>query len=418
MTGDQPYPRMVELRQHFEAVTLDDVAGAVQREVEATGVLASLQDGARIAVAAGSRGISNIALITRTVIDQLVAAGARPFVVPAMGSHGGATAEGQAEVLDSYGISEATMGVPVEATMEVVEVDRLDDGTPVLVNRRAAEADGIVLINRVKPHTSFRGPFESGLMKIMTIGLGSHRGATYAHAQGAQGLSRLVPAVGAAVIARLPVLMGLAIIENAYERTARVVGLRADRIESQEPGLLEEARASMPRLLVKDIDLLIVDEMGKDISGTGMDTNVIGRMMLPGVKEPDDPGVKRIMVRSLSDRTHGNANGVGLADVISRRLHGQIDFAATYANAFTSTFLNRAYIPVVMETDREAVDAMFEVLRLEEPSAARLVRIHNTLELERIQVSESLAREFGGHPDLEQVGEMSPMSFGADGSLV
>ena len=418
MKGAERYPRMVEFRQRFEAVALYDLADAVRREVEATGVLAALQPGARVAVAAGSRGIANIAQITRTVIDLLKADGARPFVFPAMGSHGGATAAGQKEVLSSYGISEATMGVPVEATMEVVEVDRLDDSTPVLVNRLAAEADGIVLINRVKPHTSFRGRFESGLMKMITIGLGCHRGATFAHAQGAQGLARLVPAVGTAVIERLPVLMGVAIIENAYEQTARLVALKGDQIEAREPALLEEARASMPRLVVKGIDLLIVDEMGKDISGTGMDTNVIGRMMLPGVVEPEDPGVARIMVRGLSERTHGNANGVGLADVITRRLFQQIDFKATYANAFTSTFLNRAYIPVVMETDREAVEAMFEVLRLDEPAAARVVRIRNTLELEHVQISESLAREFGSHPDLEQVGALSPMTFDAGGSLL
>ena len=418
MSSTQPYPRMVELRQRFDAVVLDDVPGAARREVAATGALEGLQPGARIAVTAGSRGIANIASITRTVVDLLVEAGARPFVVPAMGSHGGAAAEGQRQVLDSYGISEATMGVPVEATMDVVEVTRLDDGTPVLVNRLAAEADGIVLINRVKPHTSFRGRFESGLMKMMTIGLGSHRGATFAHAQGADGLARLVPAVGAAVIANLPVLLGLAIIENAYDQTARLVGLRGDQIEAQEPELLIEARAAMPRLLVQGIDLLIVDEMGKDISGTGMDTNVLGRMMLPGIPEPEAPGVKRIMVRALSERTHGNANGVGLADVITRRLHGQIDFPATYANAFTSTFLNRAYIPVVMETDREAVEAMFEVLRLENPGEARLVRLRNTLELEHIQVSETLAGEFDGHPDLEREGDLKPMTFNAAGALV
>ncbi|MFH1568737.1 MAG: lactate racemase domain-containing protein [Gemmatimonadota bacterium] len=408
---------MVGVRQRFDAVALEDPAATTRQELTRVGLAGAVAPGARIAVAAGSRGIANLAAITRAVVDAVRQAGGRPFLFPAMGSHGGATAEGQRQVLASYGLTEESMGAPVESTMEVVELSRLADGTPVLVNRLAAGADGIILINRVKPHTSFRGPFESGLMKMMTIGLGSHRGATYAHAQGAQGLARIIPAVGRAVIERLPVLLGLAIIETAYEQTGRIVALRAQEIEPREPELLEEARAAMPRLLVDGIDLLIVDEMGKDISGTGMDTNVIGRMMLPGVPEPEHPGVSRIMVRALSERTHGNANGVGLADVVTRRLYNQIDFKATYANAFTSTFLNRAYIPVVMETDQEAVEAMLAVLHLEDPTAARVARIRSTLEVERIQLSEPLAQQYAGHPDLERLGEPAPMAFDGEGTL-
>ena len=367
---------------------------------------------------AGSRGIADIALITSTVIECIKRCGGEPFVLPAMGSHGGATAAGQVEVLASYGISEKTMGVPVKATMEVVQVNELEDGTPVLVNPLALEADGIVVINRIKPHTSFRGEFESGLMKMLTVGLGSHKGATLAHSQGAQGLTRMVPGIASAMLEKVSVLMGVAIVENAYEKVARIVAIPAEQIEQQEPRLLVEARDNMARLLVQGIDLLIVDEMGKDISGTGMDTNVLGRMMLPGVKEPDVPGVSRIVVRDLSERTHGNANGVGLADIITRRLFDRIDFKATYANAFTSTFLNRAYIPVIMETDRDAIAAGFEVLGLADPSQARVARIRNTLELEHIEISEALVREFGDHADLEQESDLQPMSFSEEGSLL
>jgi len=411
------FPRMASFRQRFDAVAVEDVAAAVAAELDGVDLPGAISPGSRIAVAAGSRGITHIDLILRTVVDWLRAAGAQPFVFPAMGSHGGATAEGQKRVLAGYGISEDTMGVPVEATMEVVEVDRLEDGTPVLVNRLAAEADGIVLVNRVKPHTSFRGRFESGLMKMMTIGLGSHRGATLVHTQGAEGLSRLIPAVGKSVLANASVLLGVAIVENAHEQTSRVAALRPEQIEDREPELLAEAREAMPRLSVRGIDLLIVDEMGKDISGTGMDTNVLGRMMLPGVEEPTEPGVNRILVRDLSERTHGNANGVGLADMITRRLFDKIDFEATYANAFTSTFLNRAFIPVVMETDQEAVSSVFDVLRMDDPAQARVVRIRNTLELDRIQLSEALACEFGADPDLEQTGELAPMAFDDTGGL-
>ena len=413
-----PFPSMARFRQRFEVNSIGNVAGAVREQLAAAGLKEAIAPGARIAVTGGSRGIDEIDLITRTVIDCIRECGGQPFVLPAMGSHGGATAEGQKEVLSSYGISQESMGVPVEATMEVVKVDTLDDGTPVFVNRLALEADGIVLVNRVKPHTSFRGPYESGLMKILTVGLGCHRGATLAHSQGAQGLTRMVPGIARAMMKKTRVVMGVAIIENAYEKTARIACMPAVEIEQREPELLAEARQAMPRLMVQGIDLLIVDEMGKDISGTGMDTNVIGRMMLPGVKEPEKPGVSRIVVLDLSERTHGNANGVGLADIVTRRLFERIDFKATYANAFTSTFLNRAYIPVVMETDREAVAAVLDLLRMENPAKARVARITNTLKLERIQISEALVREFGGHPDLEQESDLEPMAFSDAGTLL
>ncbi|MBQ41391.1 MAG: DUF2088 domain-containing protein [Gemmatimonadetes bacterium] len=413
-----PFPSMARFRQRFEVNSIGNVAGAVREQLAAAGLKEAIAPGARIAVTGGSRGIDEIDLITRTVIDCIRECGGKPFVLPAMGSHGGATAEGQKEVLSSYGISQESMGVPVEATMEVVEVDTLDDGTPVFVNRLALEADGIVLVNRVKPHTSFRGPHESGLMKILTIGLGCHRGATLAHSQGAQGLTRMVPGIARAMMKKTRVVMGVAIIENAYEKTARIACMPGVEIEQREPELLAEARQAMPRLMVQGIDLLIVDEMGKDISGTGMDTNVIGRMMLPGVKEPEKPGVSRIVVLDLSERTHGNANGVGLADIVTRRLFERIDFKATYANAFTSTFLNRAYIPVVMETDREAVAAVLDLLRMENPAEARVARITNTLKLERIQISEALVREFGGHPDLEQESDLETMAFSDAGTLL
>ena len=411
------FPKMAPYRQHFAAERLDDVTGAVVAELERCGLAERIRPGQRIAVTGGSRGIANIAAITRTVVDAVRAAGGAPFVMPAMGSHGGATAEGQRQVLASYGLSAQALGCPVEATMEVVEVGRLDDGTPVVVNRLALEADGVVVVNRVKPHTSFRGVHESGVVKMMTIGLGCHRGATMAHAQGAQGLARLIPALGAALLARLNVVAGVALVENAYDETARVAGLRPEEILTREPQLLDEARRNMPRILTRGIDLLVVDEMGKEISGTGMDTNVIGRMMLPGVKEPDEPGVARIFVRRLTDRTHGNANGVGLADVITRQLFDAIDFDATYANAFTSTFLNRAYIPIVKANDREAIASMFAVLSLDDGASARVARIRNTLAVEHIRLSEALARD-SAHPDLERVGALEAMRFDDSGALL
>jgi len=408
---------MVTVKQLFPSVVVEDVVAAVQEQLCQAGLSAAIPSGARIAVSAGSRGIANIVRITRTVVDAIKAAGGRPFILPAMGSHGGATAEGQKQVLAGYGITEESMGAPVAATMEVVQVDQLEDGTPVLVNKLALEADGVVLVNRVKPHTSFRGPFESGLMKMMTIGLGSHQGATTAHARGALGLARLIPAWGKVILEKAPIAMGMAIVENAYDQTARVVALKPEEFATREPRLLEEARRAMPRLLVRDIDVLIVEQIGKDISGTGMDTNVIGRMMLPGIEEPDEPGVSRIVALDLTDSTHGNANGVGLADIITRRLFARIDFKATYANVFTTTFLNRANIPVIMETDREAIQAALEVLRLEDAAQARIARIKNTLEIAQIQVSTSLFEEFKDHPQIQSLGQPRSLAFAGDGSL-
>jgi hypothetical protein len=411
------FPKMARFRQRFAAETLEDVGSAVAAQLQACDLASRVQAGQRIAITGGSRGIANISQITRIVVDAVRSAGGLPFVMPAMGSHGGATAEGQKEVLTSYGLGEADMGCPVEATMDVVELGQLDDTTPILVNRLAYEADGVIVINRVKPHTSFRGSHESGVVKMLTIGLGCHRGATMAHAQGAQGLSRLVPALGEALLARLNVVAGIALVENAYDRTASITAFRAEQLLAGEPHLLAEARTNMPSILAHNIDLLIVDEMGKNISGTGMDTNILGRMMLPGIKEPDEPGVARILVRRLSDKTHGNANGVGLADVITRQLFDQIDFDATYANAFTSTFLNRAYIPIIKADDREAIAAMFEVLRIENGATARVARIVNTLDVEHILLSETLAGN-SHHPDLERVGEFDSMRFDDDNTLL
>lgn len=412
------FPRMTKVKQRFAATALDDVAASVRQTLAEAGLQAAIQSGQRIAVSSGSRGIANISLITRTVVDCVKEAGGNPFLLPAMGSHGGANPAGQKEVLASYGIDEKSMGCPVEATMDVIEVGRLADDTPVLLNRLAWEADGVILINRIKPHTSFRGRFESGLMKMMTIGLGSHKGATIAHSQGAEGLARLIPAWGAEILAKAPIRLGLAIVENAYEQTSHVEALRPEQFTSREPHLLEQARTTMPRIMVQGVDVLIVEEMGKNISGTGMDTNVVGRMLLPGVKEPDSPGVARIVALNITDESHGNANGVGLADIITRRFYERIDFKATYANVFTTTFLNRANIPVIMESDRDAIAAAIDVQRLEKTQSARVVRIKNTLDIGEIEVSETLWREFANHPDLEQAGELEEMGFDDEGRLL
>ena len=411
------FPRMFPLRQVFPAESLEDPVREVRRCVMASGVGDRIAPGARIAVTAGSRGIHGIATLTREVVACIRELGGYPFVLPAMGSHGGATAQGQVEILASYGITEEAMGAPVETTMEVVQVGEVEGGIPVVINRLAAEADGIVLINRIKPHTAFHGPFESGLMKMMTIGLGSHRGATLAHSMGATGLARMIPAWGRVILGAAPIALGVAIIENPYEQTARIAAVAPEDFESVEPQLLEEARGLMPRLPADRMDVLIVDRIGKNISGTGLDPNIVGRIWLPGIEEPESPSIDRIVVLDLTEETHGNANGIGLADITTRRLVDRIDFKATYANAFTTTFLNRAYVPVVGETDREAVAIALDVLRTDRPEDARIIRIHTTLDLERVWASEAMRPELEGREEIEILGEAVDMPFDEAGNL-
>lgn len=410
-------PRMFPLRQTFDAESLDDPVAGTRACVLNSSLGERISRGDRVAITAGSRGIHRIAQMTRAIADCVRELGGVPFILASMGSHGGATADGQKAILASYGIEESTMGAPVDATMDVVEVGKTEDGVPVVLNRLAKEADAVVLVNRIKPHTSFRGPYESGLMKMMTIGLGSQRGATLAHSMGADGLPLMIPAWGRIILREAPIALGVAILENAYEQTAKVVAVEPDELAAVEPELLDEARELMPRIPVERIDLLIVDRIGKNISGTGMDPNIIGRISLAGVEEPDSPRIERIVVLDLTPETHGNANGIGLADVTTRRLVDNIDFKATYANAMTSTFLNRAYIPIVGESDREAIEIALGASGNGGNPDARVMRIRSTLELEHLRASESLLPELSGMPEVEVSGEPAGMNFDGEGNL-
>ncbi len=289
-----------------------------------------------IAIAVGSRGIANIAAIVRQTVRSLRDFGLSPFITPAMGSHGGATAEGQRALLASYRITEAEMGCPIHSSMEVVELN--SEGLPhsLSMDRHAFEADGIVLINRIKPHTDFHGRYESGLLKMAVIGLGKERQASAIHSFGVHGLRDLVPKAAARVLDLGKIVAGIAIVENAYDETALIEVIPANQILSREPPLLEQARKNMPRLPVEEIDVLIVDELGKNISGSGMDTNIVGRIRISGEPEPESPKIRSILVDDLTDESHGNATGLGLADVITRRFFKKIDFPVTYRNIITS----------------------------------------------------------------------------------
>jgi Lactate racemase N-terminal domain len=320
-----------------------------------------------------------------------------------MGSHGGATDQGQREVLANLGITEASIGCPIRSSMEVVEIGRLENGLPVYADRHAYEADGVVIVNRVKPHTSFRGPSESGLVKMLTIGLGKQKGADSAHAYGMAGMAEHIVAMAEIALARVRVLFGVATVENAYDRPAKIAAVPAAEIVARDRELLVEAKANMPRILLDPLDVLVVDRMGKEYSGVGMDPNIIGRYTNPLLS--GGPRIARLAVLDLTDATHGNANGIGLADLTTRRLVSRIDDEATYVNALTSRVPPSVRIPLTLDTEREAVQAAVKTCGAKDLARVRLVRIPNTLHLAEIWISESLLDEARANPAITLCGE-------------
>lgn len=405
---------MMLVRQTFRTARLTDIEGSVSEELARCGV--DLQPGRQIAIAVGSRGIAQLERFVRAVVQWVRRCGAEPFIVPAMGSHGGATAEGQREILAGYGVTEESVGCPLRSSMAVIELPQGDLPTKVFFDREAAAAAGTILINRVKMHTSFRGRYESGLMKMTAIGLGKHAQAQAIHRLGVEGLSEVMPRVANRILAHGNILLGLAIVENAYDEPMLVRAIRGPDIPAEEPALLEVARANMPRLPVDRLDVLIVDEIGKDISGLGMDPNVIGRLKIRGRPEPDRPDIRMITIHDLSAASRGNAIGMGLADIATRRLFDKIDFKSTYANVLTTTFLERAKVPIVAETDCEAVKMALEACGLSSPSEVRLIRIRNTLRLDQLQVSLPVLGEIRSLPGIEVLTPVESL-FDSDGSL-
>jgi hypothetical protein len=364
----------------------------------------SLQPGARVAIAVGSRGIANLGRIVRATAACVRGLGGEPFVVPAMGSHGGATAEGQRQVLAGYGVTEGAVGCPIRASMEVVELPGAGDAEYRLyMDRLAHEADGVILINRIKPHTDFHDRYESGLVKMAVIGLGKEAQAAEMHSHGVRGLTELVPRAAAQLLASGRILLGIAIVENAYDETMLVDAIEPQRLMQREPELLALARANMPRLPVDRLDVLIVDRMGKDISGVGIDTNIIGRMRIRGQPEPDRPDIAMIVVTDLTAGSHGNAAGMGLADITTRRMFDKIDFGVTNTNVVTSGFLERARMPVVADTEAQAVEWALRGCGPIRQGEERVIRIRDTLHLDELYVSHAVLAEIAGMAGLEVI---------------
>jgi len=417
-------PRMVRVRQHFPRPRVDDTPGAVRdalRRLDLRSRLPALaggRPGARVAITAGSRGIRDIVPVLRAAADAIRDAGGEPLLVGAMGTHGGGTEEGQRRLLAHLGIRADAVGAPLSTSMETVELGRTPSGFTAYCDRQAASCDGILVVNRIKPHTGFSRPFGSGLMKMLGVGLGKAPGATQIHREGAgEPMARAIREIAEVLIGTGRILGGLAVIENAYDETARIVAVPPERILDEEVTLFEEARALMPRLPVAAMDLLIVEEIGKNYSGTGMDVNVIGRWRIAGVPEPETPHAERIVALRLSQASEGNAQGIGLADFTTRAVVDRIDFSAMYLNCIVSTYVQRAMIPMVVATERDAILAALGSLGLGDPERARIVRIPNTLHLEEVSVSEPLARDVRDRPDVTIEGEPEPLQFDAVGRL-
>jgi hypothetical protein len=369
-----------------------------------------------VAIAVGSRGVAEIPTLARVTAEAIKRQGGQPFIIPAMGSHGGATAEGQLDVLANLGVTEASAGCPIRSSMEVVEIGRLENGLPVYIDKYAYGADGIVVINRVKPHTAFRGVSESGLVKMITIGLGKQKGAESCHAYSFRHMGANLLAMAAISLAHTPILFGVGTVENAYDQVAKIAVVAAEELLAVDRQLLVEAKANMPKILFPEIDALIIDQIGKDISGDGMDPNVTGRYPTPYAT--GGPVVSKMVVLDLTERTHGNANGMGTADFTTRKLVNKVNFPITYANGLTSTVVGPTHMPTVLESDYDAIRATIKTCNARDLSQAKIVRLKDTLHLGDIMISEALLELAKRTPGVTICGEPEDLVFDTDGNLI
>jgi hypothetical protein len=406
-----PLPKLTRVKQTFDTTRLDDAYGAVAAGLKSLSLERKMKPGARIAITAGSRGIQNLVRMTRAAVDTVKALGGQPFIVPAMGSHGGATDDGQKTLLADLGISEGTMGCPVVSSVQVEEIGRTPSGHPVYFDKNALHSDGIIAINRVKLHTIFRGDIESGLCKILAVGLGKHKGAQQIHKIGTQ---PFLAETARVILDKAPILAGVAVLENSLDETMEVHVVPRERFEATDAALLKRCWQVLPRVPFDPLDVLVVDEMGKNISGTGMDTNIIGiGGRVGGKMTMGTPVVSTIVVLGLTPETHGNANGIGLADLTTRRLVDSIDYKSTYTNVLTTRLWSAGRLPVILESDREALEVAVGDAHLGE---IRFVRIKDTLHLEELEISEALlpeARKLG----LTILGEARWLAFDDTGRL-
>lgn len=413
------YPRMLRIKQHFEGPCVEDIPATVEAQLASLQLGQKIKPGETVAITAGSRGIANIAVIIKAAVDHIKSLGAVPFIVPAMGSHGGGTPEGQRGIVEGYGITEDYTGAEIRSSMETVIVDKTPQGIPVHFDKHAYDADHVLVCGRVKPHTGFVGEIESGLLKMMLIGLGKHAGAKIYHrAILDYSFGEIITAVADSVLDKCGIVAGLAIVENAYDQTALLAAVAPENFVSREKELLKQAKQWMPRLPFDKVGLLIIDEIGKDISGSGMDTNVIGRKYSDHcATDKDDVSVKRIFVRGLTYETHGNACGLGLAEFTNSRTVQSVDQNITTINSLTGGHPSAAMIPVHYDSDREVLDAALPTTGLADAPDARVIHISNTLHVGEVLVSEAYLAEIESRDDLEIIDGPSEMQFDANGNL-
>lgn len=413
------FPRMLRIRQKFDAPRVTDIPAEVERQLATLKLQAKIKPGQTVAITAGSRGIANIAVIIKAAVQHFQKLGAQPFIVPAMGSHGGGTAEGQREIIEGYGVTEEYCGCPIKASMETVIVAETPQGIPVHFDKHASLADHVFVCGRVKPHTNFVGDIESGLHKMMLIGLGKHNGAKIYHrAIMDYSWIEIVRSVADAVIRNCKVIAGLGIVENAYDETGLIAAVAPEEFFQREKELLVLAKQWLPRLPFRQVHLLIIDEIGKNISGTGMDTNVIGRKYNDHrATDRDDTSVRTIFVRGLTEATHGNACGIGIAEFTNTRTVDSIDRRITAINSITGGHAPAAAIPIWYDTDREVVENALTTIGLATSERAKVIQIPDTLHLAEVLVSEAYLPEIQQRPDLEIISEPQDLQFDAAGNL-
>ncbi len=415
LVQDIPIPKMMKVKQYFNNQQIDDLGSVLNQRLNQKGIENQIKPGMEVAVAVGSRGLDRLVETTKVTVDFLKEHGAKPFIVPCMGSHGGATGPGQKAVLEHLGVKEDVVGAEIRSSMEVIKIDELENGLPIYIDKLASEADGIVVINRVKPHTAFRGPVESGIMKMISIGLGKQKGAEACHQLGFKHMAEHVPAMAKIIIDKMPILFTVATVENAFDKVARLEVLLPEEIEEQEPELQKLAKKSLPKLFFEQIDVLVIDEIGKNISGDGMDPNITGRYPTPYAY--GGPDVSKMVVLDLTEETEGNANGVGTADFTTQKLVDQMNREATYANGLTSTVVGPTHISTAMPDEKTAIQAAIKTCNILDFTKARVVRIKNTLEIGEIEVSENMLEDVEKHESLEKMSNLYNFEFDQEGNL-
>lgn len=383
-------PRMIKVQQIFPDEKINNISMVVRQEINRDEICAKIMPGAKIALLVGSRGIANLSHVMKAIVENIKRLGGDPFIIPAMGSHGGGIAKEQESILSEYGITETLVGAPILTSMETVMIAMTNEGIPIYIDKIASQADIIIPIARIKTHTDFDAPIESGLCKMLAIGLGKHTGCSRLHQEGFDRFPILIPEVAKCIIEKVNIGFGIALIENAHDNLHTIKALTGDKFLTEEPKLLALSKSLMPRLNFEDIDVLILEQIGKDISGAGVDPNIIGKMSKGRTQGFIGPNIKRIVVLGLSEGTHGNATGIGVADFITRNAFNKIDSISTFSNCIAAGSPEDGKIPIVLETEEEAILAAIQTCTRIDVNAARVVRIKDSLHLVDIEVSETL----------------------------